>query len=183
MLSFFSITQNFGIWWCNFFSATALLLLSTLTRWQRGVFYLKFCWISKPSFGYNIAGRVMLLPPATPKLFHWWRVVSQVVCCCFPLYDWVYWLLFSGRKLGELIPLIPLPSIGKNEEEAFLDLLSFLVISLYISCVSQRREKNCRSSSRPKKLIGKSKLRREKSKEKQLQRIQSSSQHNGGKIK
>ena len=181
MLSFFSITQNFGIW-CNFFSSAVLLLLSTLTRWQRGVFYLKFCWISKPSFGYNIAGRVMLLPPATPKLFHWWRVVSQVVCCCFPLYYRVYWL-FSGRKLGELIPLIPLPSIGKNEEEAFLDLLSFLVISLYISCVSQRREKNCRSSSRPKKLIGKSKLRREKSKEKQLQRIQSSSQHNGGKIK
>ena len=140
MLSFFSITQKFGIWWCNFFSATALLLLSTLTRWQRGVFYLKFCWISKPSFGYNIAGRVMLLPPATPKLFHWWRVVSQVVywCCFFPLL--LYWL-FSGRKLGELIPLIPLPSIGKNEEEAFLDLLSFLVISLYISCVSQRRKK------------------------------------------
>ena len=182
MLSFFSITQNFGIW-CNFFflfcCPASPLNFDKMTERR---FYLKFCWISKPSFGYNIAGRVMLLPPATPKLFHWWRVVSQVVCCCFPLYYRLYWL-FSGRKLGELIPLIPLPSIGKNEEEAFLDLLSFLVISLYISCVSQRREKNCRSSSRPKKLIGKSKLRREKSKEKQLQRIQSSSQHNGGKIK
>ena len=183
MLSFFSITQNFGIW-CNFFffccpasplnfdKMTERRFLFEILLNLKTKFWLQHCREGNASSASNSetfplmesseSSRLLLFPPILRYRLYW---------------------LFSGRKLGELIPLIPLPSIGKNEEEAFLDLLSFLVISLYISCVSQRREKNCRSSSRPKKLIGKSKLRREKSKEKQLLRIQSSSQHNGGKIK